>query len=212
MLRDTAIYLSTALLLLTGPVAGRASRAADPEFKIKDIPLSDVYTTRTQPKLKHVRSGIEMDSPEAKALEELFDAVYKRRPKKPFVAVVRGDAIKDAVVASARAAAMKDLPKEPLGPTDGSKSKKYWVLVHLGNSHSGPLRWLLSPPQQAANQVRVCYSENDHWPFDPAGELVTLDSEPYLYWIPVEGPKDGAELSVELVCLKKTMEAVFPKK
>lgn len=210
MLRNTPILLSAVFLLAACPAA---DRAADPEVTIKDIPLSSVYTNTNQPKLKSIYSGIfKADSPESEARQALEQAMFKRKPKKPLVAVVRGDTIQQAVLASARLAAMKEFPEAPVGPTDGSTSKKYWVLVHLGIAHSNPPCWLLSRPQQADDRVRVSYTENDFWPADQGGTGVTLDGIPYLYWIPVDRPGEGAALSVELVSLKKTVEAKFPKK
>jgi hypothetical protein len=178
--------------------------------EVREVELSAIYSTSDQKKLEPVHRHLREKSPERKAFESIVEALREIRPP-PRLAVVRGEDIKEAVLASARFFKLKQPGDRPVGPDDKSTSRKCWLFVYLGHAQSKPHNWLESPPTVFANRARFMYTTFEGWHSDrPIGEAVGYGA--YLYWVPLGEVADPSELKAELVELTKMVKASYPAK
>ena len=216
--RSTAGFLVAAvagLTYLSGPAAGPAARAAQGEplsFRdVREIELSAIYSTSPQKKLEDVYHGLKEDSPEWKEPYNV-GSVLADAKSPPLVAVVRGENVREAVLATARF--VKSKSSGPVGPDEKSASRKCWLFVYLGHASSTPPEWLIYPPTVFGTRARFSYTRFDGWftPDPDEGWDRTADDHSYLYWVPLGEVADPSKLKAELVELTKTVEASYPAK
>jgi hypothetical protein len=186
-----------------------ARQKAEPgAIEVKEIALSKIYSTSFQAKLKDVREPLADDAPGMKALRAQEDTLMAAKSP-PLIGIVRGENIKDAVIASGRLVQMKKAPKDTVGPDPTSTSKMHWLFVYLGATSSTPV-WSVYPVQVAENRFRLSYSLFDYWPYAEEGNVLNADFHPYLYWVPLGEPKDPSSLQAELVELTRMVKASYP--
>jgi hypothetical protein len=209
--RTAVCGLLTALLIISDPgsPAARATPEGAPDFRDRrDVDLSTVYSTSYQEKLERISRHLPENSDERRAVAGIVDKLRTSKSP-PLVAVVRGDDIRQAVVASARYVTLKDLPARPLGPDDRSPSKKFWLFVYLGHDSSTPPQWLVHAPTVLGPRVQFTYTRFDSQ-FWHGSNDATADDSMYLYWVPLGMFEQAEEVKVELVELTKTVKAAYP--
>jgi hypothetical protein len=218
MSRRSAGFLVVALAGLNcffNPPAGPTTRgapAAPVSFRdVREIELSAVYSTSSQKKLEDVYHGLKEDSPEWKEPYNIGSALADAKSP-PLLTVVRGENVREAVVATARF--VKSRPSGPVGPDDKSASKKCWLFVYLGHASSTPPEWLIYSPTIFGTRVRFSYTRFEGWftPDPDEGWDRTADDHSYLYWVPLGEVSDPSELRAELVELVRAVKAIYPAK
>jgi len=149
--------------------------------------------------------------PKSNAFNSLNKTLRERRSP-PFLAIVRGENIKEAVLATARFIELKEPPGKPVGPDDKSISKKHWLFVHIAHTGSSPPQWLIYPPTVFGTKVRFTYTRFDGWfTLDPGeGWDVTADDHAYFYWVPLGPFEDSDQLRAEMVEFCKLVKASYP--
>lgn len=204
------VYVATS----AHPIA-QASEKDEPAFAsdVREVELSAVYSTSGQKKLEPVYRHLAEKSPERKAFESIDDALRESRSP-PLLAVVRGDDIKEAVLATARFIRLKEAPARPIGPDDKGASKKHWLFVHIAHTGSSPPQWIVYPPTVFGKRVRFSYTRFDGWftPDPGEGWTVTADDHAYFYWVPLGVFEETDQVRAELVELSKTVKASYPAK
>ena len=180
---------------------------------VREIELSAIYSTSRQRKLEWIGRHVPEESAERAALESVGEALRKRRSA-PWVTVVRGEDIKEAVRATDRFITLKEPPARPVGPDDKSASQKFWLFVYLGHDSSSPPQWLVYPPTVFGTKVRFSYTRFDGWFSHEPGEGpdATADDYGYYCWVPLGKFDEADEIKAELVELTKTVKASYPPK
>jgi hypothetical protein len=195
------------------PAKGAAQKAdtAGP-IEVREIDLSAIYSTSYQKKLKHIyERHLPEKSPGGTAFRSINDSLCEARTP-PFLAVVRGEDFKEAVLATARFVKLKEPPARPIGPDDKSTSKKCWLFVHIAHaSSSGPF-WLVYPPTVYGKKVRFSYAHNEGYFSDELIDARSADDHSYFYWVPLGEVADPGEVKAELTELSKTVKASYPAK
>jgi len=191
-----------------GPGAWAGPKDAPALQEVREIDLTAIYSSSAQKKLERVERHLPENSPELKALAEMNEALRDARTP-PLLAVVRGENVKEAVLASARFVKSKPRPARPLGPDDKSTSKKVWLFVHLSHTGSTPPQWLIYPPTVFAHQARFTYTSFEGWFSDWPRESTT-DDHAYFYWVPLGTFETPNEVEAELVEFSKTVKSSFP--
>jgi len=190
----------------------RAAPKADRDRpEVREIELSAIYSTSYQKNLERVYRHLPEDSPERKALESIDDRMRESRSP-PLVALVRGEDIKEAVLATARFIGMKEPPARPVGPDEKSASKKHWLFAHIAHTGSSPPQWLIYPPTVFGAKVRFTYTRFDGW-FTPEGDEstdVSADDHAYFYWVPLGVFEDSDQIRAEMVEFCKSVKASYP--
>lgn len=201
-------------MMISGQPIALAAPKDDPDFpEVREIDLSTIYTSSDQKKLKLVYGQLDEKSEERKAYDTIGRALSESRSP-PGLTVVRGENIKEAILATARFIKLKDPPAGPVGPDDKSTTKKLWLFVHIAHDSSSPPQWLIYPPTVFANKVRFTYTHFDGWfsPDPDEGRSASADEHPYYYWVPLGEVARPTELRAEMVELSKTVKASYPAK
>ena len=106
-----------------GPVAW-AAPDADRDFRdVREVDLSAIYSTSSQKQLKDVFQRFKDDPLEREVLHSIGDTVAKAESP-ALLTVVRGEDIREAMLAAARFVKATPRPAGPIGPDDKSTSKK----------------------------------------------------------------------------------------
>lgn len=204
-------FASLAYLSNSVGVPVRAAPKTDPDFpEVREIELAAIYSTSGQKKLEGVYRHIPEKSPELEAFVSINDMLQEGKSP-PRLAVVRGEDIREAVLATGRFLKLKDPPARPVGPDDKSACKKCWLFVYLGHAQAKPHNWLIFPPTVFGTRVRLMYTSFEGWHSDePIGEAVGYGA--YMYWVALGDVADPSELKAELVELSKTVKGAYPAK
>ena len=170
------------------PVVTPVTRAApkgDPVSSgVREIDLPAIYSTSIQKNLKDVYRSLKEDSPEqGGTIRHSWKCKISA-----LLTIVRGEDIREAVLATARFVTAKRRPAGPVGPDDKSASKKLWLFVYLGHAHSTPHNWLISPPTVFGTRVRFMYTSFEGWLSDEpiaetTGYRVTCTGSRWAAWL-----------------------------
>ena len=204
-----AVSIAAAAVAPVVTLVTRAAPKGDPVSSgVREIDLPAIYSTSIQKNLKDVYRSLKEDSPEREALFDIGDSL--ERAKSPaMLTVVRGEDIREAVLATARFVKATPRPAGPVGPDETSAGKNFWLFVYLGHAHSTPHNWLISPPTVFGTRVRFMYTSFEGWLSDePIAEATGYRA--YLYWVPLGSVAEPSESKAELVELAKAVRARYP--